>query len=446
MDNRVISMNGAIINKSKGLFLKIIRFTGLWIMLGFIFAYGSVLANHVDWIQIAGAITPVTAKYITDAVERAEQNDAECLIIQMDTPGGLLQATMEIDKKLLDAKVPVIVYIAPSGGRAASAGTFISYAAHLVAMAPSTNIGAAHPVTMGGQDTSQVMLEKQANDAVAHIKGLADKRGRNAEWAEAAVRQSVSITDKEALDVGVINFIADNLSDLLDQLDSWEVELEDQTVVLETRNADIQRHPMDWRYRILDKISDPNIAYILMMLGFYGILFELRSPGTIFPGVIGAICLILAFFALQVLTINVAGLLLILLAILLWILEVHVPSFGLLTIGGVVSFILGSMMLFKTPEVKVSIGLIITLAVLTALFLVVGLGLALRTRLSKATTGMQGLVGEEGLAVSALNPEGQVSVHGEVWKAKSSQKIKKGERIIVTAVDGLKMQVRKLDS
>ncbi len=439
-------MNGTYFYQRGTLFYKMIRFTGMWIMSGFIFVYGSVLAKHVDWIQVDGAITPVTAKYITDAVERAEENDAECLIIQMDTPGGLLQATMTIDKKLLDAQVPVIVYVSPSGGRAASAGVFISYAAHLVAMAPSTNIGAAHPVTMGGQDTSQVMLEKQANDAVAHIKGLADKRGRNAVWAEAAVRQSVSITDKEALDIGVINFIASTLSDLLDQLNGWEVQLEDQTVILETRDAEIQRYPMGWRYKILDKISDPNIAYILMMLGFYGLIFELRSPGTIFPGVIGAICLILAFFALQVLTINVAGLLLILLAILLWILEVHVPSFGLLTIGGVVSFILGSLMLFKTPEVKVSIGLIVTLAFLTALFLVVGLGLALRTRLTRATTGMQGLVGEEGVAVSSLDPEGQVSVHGEVWKAKSSEKIKKGERIVVTAVDGLKMQVRKEES
>lgn len=439
-------MESTHFNKNGALFCKMIRFTGMWLVSGFIFVSGSVLARHVDWIQVDGAITPVTAKYITDAVKRSEQNDAECLIIQMDTPGGLLQATMEIDKKILDAKIPVIVYVAPSGGRAASAGVFISYAAHLVAMAPSTNIGAAHPVTMGGQDTSQVMLEKQANDAVAHIKGLADKRGRNALWAEAAVRQSVSITDKEALDIGVINLIASNLSDLLDQLDGWEIELDDQTVILDTRDAEIQRHPMDWRYRILDKISDPNIAYILMMLGFYGILFELRSPGTIFPGVIGAICLVVAFFALQVLSINVAGLLLILLAIIFWILEVHVPSFGLLTIGGVVSFILGSLMLFKYPEVKVSIGLIIILAVLTALFLVVGLGLALRTRLTKATTGMQGLVGEEGVAVSALNPEGQVSVHGEVWKAKSPEKIKKGEKIIVSTVDGLKMQVKKLES
>ncbi|MBN2028889.1 nodulation protein NfeD [bacterium] len=432
-------------NITDTIFSRTIRFIIALVAVGLIITQGSVWANHVDWIQIDGAITPVTAKYITDAVDRAEENGAECLIIQMDTPGGLLQATFEIDKRLLDAKVPVVVYVAPSGGQAASAGTFISYAAHLVAMAPSTNIGAAHPVTMGGQDTSQVMLEKQTNDAVAHIKGLANKRGRNAVWAEAAVRQSVSITDREALDIGVINLIASNLSDLLDQIDGWEVELEDQTVILETQNAEIQRHPMDWRYRILDKISDPNIAYILMMLGFYGILFELRSPGTIFPGVVGAICLILAFFALQVLTINVAGLLLILLAILLWILEVHVPSFGLLTIGGIVSFILGSMMLFKYPEVKVSLGLIITLAVLTALFLVVGLGLALRTRFTKATTGTQGLVGEEGVAVSLLNPEGQVSVHGEVWKAKSSEKIKKGERIIVTAVDGLKMQVRKFE-
>ena len=409
-------------------------------------AYGSLLAEYVDWIQIDGAITPVTAKYINDAVGKAEQEGAECLIIQMDTPGGLLQATMTIDKKLLDAKIPVIVYISPSGGRAASAGTYISYAAHLVAMAPSTNIGAASPVTMGGGDTSQVMLEKVTNDAVAHIKGLAEKRGRNAVWAEEAVRQSVSITEKEALKKGVINLIAEDSSDLLDQLDGLEVEVDSQHVMLNTRDAEVRRHLMDWRYQILDKISDPNIAYILMMLGFYGILFELRSPGAIFPGVIGAICLVLAFFALQVLSFNVAGLLLILLAILFWILEIHVPSFGLLTIGGIIAFILGSMMLYKYPEVKVSLGLIITLSILTALFLIVGLGLALRTRFTKATTGTEGLVGEIGVAVGPLHFEGQVSVHGEVWKAKSSEKINKGEQIVVTAVDGLKIEVRKLES
>ncbi len=433
--------------RKRMLFSKMVRIIVSGILGGIILvANSSLLAGYIDWIQIDGAITPVTAKYINDAVGRAEQEGAECLIIQMDTPGGLLQATMTIDKKLLDAKIPVIVYVSPSGGRAASAGTYISYAAHLVAMAPSTAIGAASPVTMGGEDTSQVMLEKVTNDAVAHIKGLADKRGRNAIWAEDAVRESVSITEKEALEKGVINFIASNFSDLLNQLDGWEVELEDQTVILNTKDAEIRRHPMDWRYKILDKISDPTIAYILMMLGFYGILFELRSPGAIFPGVFGAICLVLAFFALQVLSINVAGLVLIFLAILFWVLEIHVPSFGLLTIGGIISFVLGSMMLFKYPEVKVSLGVIITLSVLTALFLIVGLGLALRTRFTKATTGTEGLVGEVGVAISPLHFEGQVNVHGEIWKAMSSEKIKKGEQVIITAVDGLKIEVRRLES
>ena len=325
---------------------------------------GPLLADHVDLIIIDGPITPVTAKYIGDALGRAERDGAECLIIQMDTPGGLMQSTLSIDKDLLADKVPVVVYVAPRGGRAASAGVFISYAAHFVAMAPSTNIGSAHPVTMAGKDTSTVMLEKVTNDAVAHIKGLAENRGRNKVWAEAAVRESVNITEKEALEMGVINFIASDLEELLDQLDGEEVRLKDDDVVLRTDRAEVRRYPMNWRYKILDKISDPNIAYLLMLAGIMGIFFELRSPGAIFPGAIGGISLILAFFALQVLPINAAGILLILLSIVFFILEIHVISFGLLTIGGIVSMTLGSLMLFRSAELRVSLGVIIP-AVLT---------------------------------------------------------------------------------
>jgi membrane-bound serine protease (ClpP class) len=405
----------------------------------------SITAEHVDLIVVDGPITPVTAKYISDAIRQADQDDAEALIIQMDTPGGLMQATWSIDKQILAAEVPVIVYIYPSGGRAASAGVFISYAAHLIAMAPSTNIGSAHPVTMGGNDTSKVMMEKVTNDAVAHIKGLAEKRNRNAEWAEKAIRKSDNITEKEAIQLKVADLVANNHEELLEKLDGRTVVLEDREVTLQVRDASINRKKMTFWHKVLDQISHPNIAYLLMIFGFYGIFFELRSPGAIFPGVFGVICLVMAFFALQVLSINTAGLVLIILAFVFWILEAFVPGFGILAAGGLVSFVLGSMMLFKTPEVKVSLGLIITVAVCTGLFLFVGLGLAFRTRITKATTGQQGLVGEIGIVVTPLKPEGQVSVHGEVWKAVGSENIKKGEKVVVTGVKGLEIQVEKVN-
>ena len=406
---------------------------------------GSLQAQQVDLIIIDGPITPVTAKYIEDGIEEAQKSSAECLIIQMDTPGGLMQATWTIDKAILEDKVPVVVYIAPSGGRAASAGVFISYSAHFIAMAPSTNIGSAHPVTMGGGDSSKVMMEKITNDAVAHIKGLADKRGRNAEWAEQAVRKSVSITEKEAIEQDVIDFIARDLDDLLAQLNGKEVNLDNKKVVLVTENAEVRRSPMSLRYKILDKISDPNIAYILLMLGIYGIFFELSNPGSIFPGVVGGIFLILAFFALQVLAINTAGLLLILLAVIFFLLEIKVPSYGLLTIGGVVSMLLGSLMLFQSPAIKVSLGIIIPAVLVTAAFFIFAVGMALRVRAKKATTGKQGLVGENGITLSLLSPEGQVSVHGEVWKAVGTEKIQKGKRVEVVAVEGLILKVRPID-
>ncbi len=404
----------------------------------------SFAARHVDLIVIDSPITPVSAKYISDGIRQAERDGAEALIIQMDTPGGLMEATWSIDKKILAADVPVIVYIYPSGGRAASAGVYISYAAHILAMAPSTNIGSAHPVTMGGGDSSKVMTEKITNDAVAHIKGLAEKRGRNAKWAEQAVRESVNITEKEAVQLKVADLIASTPEGLLEKLDGRHVVLENREVTLHVKDADIIRKSMTLWDKILDKISHPNIAYLLMIFGFYGIFFELRSPGAVFPGVFGAICLVLAFFALQVLSMNTAGFMLIILAFVFWILEAFIPGFGVLAAGGLVSFVLGSMMLFKTPEVKVSLGLIITMAVCTGLFLFVGLGLAFKTRLTKATTGQQGLVGEIGTAVNPLNPEGQISVHGEVWKAVSSKPVRKGEKVVITAVKGLEVRVEKI--
>ena len=413
-------------------------------LLGILLAVVPVTAGHVDVITVDGPITPVTAKIIEDAIRRAERQQAEALIIQMDTPGGLMEATWKIDKAILASEVPVVVYITPSGGRAASAGVYISYAAHAVAMAPSTHIGAAHPVTMGGQDSSKTVMEKATNDAAAHIRGLAEKRGRNAVWAEEAVRQSVSITEREALEKHVIDLVATDLADLLARLDGKTVRVGERDEVLDTRDARVRSYAMGWRYRLLDKISDPNIAYIFMILGIYGIFFELSNPGAVLPGIVGGIFIILAFFAFQVLTINAAGLMLIFLALLFFILEVKVNSYGLLTIGGIVSMFLGSVMLFNTPAMRVSIGLVLSAVLATAAFFVLALGLAYRAHQRKPTTGKRGLLGEFGEAISTIDPEGKVSVHGEIWKAVSSEKIKRGEKVEVIGVEGMTLRVKSV--
>jgi membrane-bound serine protease (ClpP class) len=416
-------------------------FPGLWFL--FLVLGSGLQAADVDVIRVDGPITPVTAKYIHDGVRRAEKNGSECLVIQMDTPGGLMQSTWSIDKLLLSEKVPVVIYISPSGGRAASAGVYITYAAHVAAMAPSTNIGSAHPVTMGGQDSAKVMTEKITNDAVAHIKGLAEKRKRNAVWAEEAVRKSVSITEKEALALGVIDLVAEDIDDLLQKLDGMTIRFRGEDRVLATKDSKVREFPMDWQYKILDKISDPNIAYILLMLGIYGLFFELSNPGTVLPGVVGGIFLLLAFFALQVLSFNSAGLLLILLSLILFLLEIKITSYGLLTVGGAVSMLLGSLMLFKTPDLRVSLGVILPTLILTVLFFVFVIGMTVRSHRKKATTGVQGMINEEGVALSALSPEGQVSVHGEVWRAVAAEPIKKGERIMVKNVRGLIVDVAR---
>ena len=404
--------------------------------------------STVHVIAVESIITPVSAQFITSAIEKAENQGVHCLIIELDTPGGLLESTRQITKRFLAADIPIVVYVSPQGSRAASAGVFITYAAHVAAMAPSTNIGAAHPVNIqGGADTSSVMNDKVTNDAVAQVKALAEKRGRNIEWAEKAVRESVSITEREALDLNVIDFISPSVDSLLSQIDGMEVELASREVTLKTKNARIVYRQMNFRYRILEKISNPNVAYILMMLGFYGLFFELSNPGAIFPGVVGAICLILAFFALQVLPVNYAGLLLILVAIVLFILEVKITSFGLLTIAGIVAMLLGSLMLIEQPPdnfapvISISLTLIITVVALTAAFFIFAFGMAFRTHHRKVTTGNEGIVGESGIAQSKISLEGNIKVHGEIWKATSDTLIKKGEKVRIVSVEGLVLKV-----
>ncbi|HID95227.1 MAG TPA: nodulation protein NfeD [Candidatus Latescibacteria bacterium] len=401
---------------------------------------------HVDVIEVDGIINPISSRFIKEAIEKATEDGAECLIIELDTPGGLMKSMRSIVKEILSSPVPIVVYVSPSGSRAGSAGVFVTLAAHVAAMAPGTNIGAAHPVTMGGvQDTTGTMAQKITNDAVAYIKTIAEKRGRNADWAEKAVRVSASITEKEALELHVIDLICKDIRGLLDRIDGRKVDLPGGVKVLKTEGAEVRRRGMSWRYRVLDKISDPNIAYILLLLGIYGLFFELANPGAILPGVVGAIFLILAFFAFQTLPINYAGLLLILLAIVLFIAETQITSYGLLSIGGAVAMILGSMMLFNTgvPFLKVSWNIIVPAVAATVAFFLFAVGMGLRAQRRKPATGAEGLVGTTGVALTRIAPEGKVSIHGEIWRARSDEKIKKGEEVVVVGVEHLKLRVSK---
>ena len=404
--------------------------------------------THVDLIQIqGGTVNPVSGDYIIEAIERAEINEAECLIIELDTPGGLLSATQKIVKEMLSSNVPLVVYVSPSGAGAVSAGVSITIAAHFAVMAPGTSIGAAHPVTGGGTaDTSDVGIQKATNWWASFNQSIAEKRGRNPDWVVQAVRQSVSATETEALENNVIDYICPNLDSLLILLNGKTAEVDTGVVTLNTKRAKIIVHEMNLRAKILDIISNPSIAYILMMLGLLGIYFELSNPGAILPGVLGGIFLILAFFALQQLPVNAAGILLIIFATILFILEVKITSYGILTIGGIVAMLLGSLMLFKTtPSMDVHLPLTIILAVTitTAAFFIFAIGMALKTKLTKVTTGKEGIVGEIGIAISKIAQEGDVKVHGEYWKAFSDEPIKKGEKIIVENVEGLKLKVKK---
>ncbi|HOT97168.1 MAG TPA: nodulation protein NfeD [bacterium] len=397
-------------------------------------------------IVINGDINPVSAMFIVQSIHAAEKLGCTCLIVQMDTPGGLLESTKTIVKEILAAKVPVVMYVAPSGSGAVSAGVFITLACHVVAMAEGTNIGAAHPVSAGGgADTTRVMNEKVTNYASAWIRSLAEKRGRNPEWAEQAVRKSVSITEKEALEKKIIDLIARDETALLEALDGRTVQLDDGNRVLKTRNAPVITREMSWQHRILYKISNPTIAYILLMLGIYGLFFELSNPGAIVPGVAGGIFIILAFFALQTLPVNTAGLLLILFSILLFVLEVKVTSYGVLTIGGIISMFLGAIMLFdETPgfSVRVDWRVALTFALVTAAFFIFALGMALKARLTRPTTGQEGLIGARGIALDPISPhEGTVKILGEIWKAQSAQHIAAGTPVEVLKVEGLVLTV-----
>jgi len=415
--------------------------------------YVSNPANSVDKpkevmvINVSGVINPVASEFISKSIKKANEKKYEALIIELDTPGGLDTSMRSIVKEIINSEVPIVVYVSPSGSRAASAGVFITLAAHIASMAPGTNIGAAHPVGLG-EKMDKVIIEKATNDAAAYIKSLAERRGRNIKWAEDAVRKSISVTEAEALKEKVIDVVSKDLNSLLSDIDGFKVQTVAGERVLKTKNAVVVREEMGVRHKILNLISDPNIAYILMLLGFYGLFFELTNPGSLFPGIIGGICLILAFYSFQTLPVNYAGLLLIILAIILFILEVKIVSHGILTIGGIISMILGSLMLFESssPFLKLSLFIVLPAVAVTVLFFSVTLGLAFRAYKRKPVTGKEGLVGEVGIADTNINKDGgMVLIHGERWSAYSDIEIFKGEKILVEDVKGLKVKVKKIE-
>ncbi len=415
-------------------------------------AFAFARADVVHRIIVDGVINPVATEYIIESIEEAGAQNAELLIIEMDTPGGMMNSMHEIMKAIQNASVPVAVYVAPSGSRAGSAGVFITYAAHIAAMAPGTNIGSAHPVFGGGMPgsqpdsvTSETMMEKVVNDAVAKIKTIAERRGRNVEWAEKAIRESANITEREALELNVIEFVVPSVDSLLSAIDGLEIELDDgASKILNTKDARVITFEMTWRQRLLDTIADPNVMFILLMVGIYGILYEIISPGTILPGVVGGISIILWLFAMQTLPVNYAGVLLIIFAVILFLLEIKIPSFGLLTIGGVASLVFGGIMLIDSPLpfLQVSWEVILTVVVLSVLFFVFAVGLTIRIYRKKPTTGSQGMIGETGIVYKALHPEGTVKIHGEYWKAYSDKKIKKNTKVKVVDYDGVNLIIK----
>ncbi len=408
--------------------------------------------STIHLIRINGVINPASAEYIRKTIDQSEQDGAHCLIIQLDTPGGLVKSMREITKGILGSRIPVIVYVSPPGAQAASAGTFITLAAHVAVMAPGTNIGAASVVSLGmtGADSvNTTMMHKATNDAVAFIKSIAEERGRNVEWAEKAVTEAASITAREALEQNVIDLIAPSLDSLLILLDGRQVKLGERTVALATQHAQITEIEMPLRFKILDVISDPSIAYILFILGLYGLMFEIYNPGSIVPGVVGGICIILFFYSMSTLPVNYAGILLILLAIILFVLEIKIPSYGVLTIGGTISFVLGSVMLYDSsvPFMKISWEVILAITITTILFFSLAIGLGLRAQRRKPAIGREQFIAEEGEVLEKFhNGQGQILFQGEIWLAQSPDPLRKGERVKVERVDGLILHVRRLDA
>ncbi len=440
-------------------------------------------------IRIQGAIGPATADHMIRGLNKAQDAGAELVVLQLDTPGGLDLAMRDMVKSILASRIPVIGYVAPGGARAASAGTYILYACHIAAMAPATNLGAATPVQIGGPSASPfedkkpqpppatepeksppdqpesdsstsratapdamqgktAMERKIINDAVAYIQGLAELRGRNGEWAERAVRQGASLSAEQALELGVINLIARDKKELMAQLQGLEVTVNDVRRTLDTANLDLYEHPVDWRSEFLSVITNPNVAYMLMIIGIYGLIFEFSNPGFGLPGVLGAMCLLLALYAFQVLPISYAGLGLIVLGVGLMVAEAFAPSFGVLGLGGIVAFVIGSIILMDTelPGYQIAMPLIVAFALFSLGVLVFALGMVLRARRGALVSGLQNLVGMDAVVETVRQGTPRVRLEGELWQVECDQPLQVNDRVSVTKAEGVVLEVKKLSS
>jgi membrane-bound serine protease (ClpP class) len=407
----------------------------------------------VGWITIADAIHPATAGFFDRALRWAQREGCEALVVELDTPGGLDTSMRRMVKGILASPVPVIVYVSPSGSRAASAGVFLMMAAHVAAMAPGTNLGAAHPVAIGGGLTGgeaqpdTTMIAKVTNDAVAYVRSLAEQRGRNADWAEEAVRQSVSVSAEEALEIQVIDLIAPSAAELLRALDGREIEVLGTPRRLATAGAPIIEKHMNLRDQVLGAIANPNVAYLLLLLGVLGIFFELSHPGSLFPGIVGAVALLLAFFALQMLPVRAAGIALIVLSVILFLLEIKVTSYGALSIGGVAALLFGSLMLFETngTGIGLSWSVVLPSVIIVGGLFIFAVAMAIRAQTRKTATGREGLVGEIGESLGDFTDRGRVFVHGEIWNATSRRPVRRGQRVRVRGVNGMEIEVEPLE-
>ncbi len=423
------------------------------LLLGIALAGFSVLAQttesispHVHLIVVDGGINPAVDDFIKESIARAHVSGARALVIQLDTPGGLLSSTRSIVKEILGAPLPVLVYVAPSGAGAGSAGVFITLAGHIAAMAPGTNIGAAHPVAGGGQEIKGVMGEKIENFTASFSETIAERRGRNTEFAIQAVRRSISITDKEALEKNVIDIIANDLRDLLKQAEGREVDINGTKQKVSFKGVRVQTFEMALRQKIIDILSDPNIAYLLLMAGILGLYMEFSNPGVIFPGVAGGIALLLALTSFQILPINYAGLALILLGMALLAGEAFLPSFGVLGIGGIIALTLGSLLLFDTrgSDLVLDKKIVFTAVGTLSMFMIVIGFLVVQAHRRKPTLGVEGLLGEIAEVKVSLNPEGKVFVHGEYWNAEADGEFEVGEKVTVAGFDGMMLKVKSL--
>jgi membrane-bound serine protease (ClpP class) len=429
----------------------------LILLLSIITLFSAPLAakDRYALLKLEGSVNPIMSQYLAESMTRARKDGVRFIIIQLDTPGGMVDSMREIIKAIMASEVPVVVYTYPRGAQAASAGGYIMLAAHVAVMAPGTEIGAMHPVSPmldfmprdEKGDPSGVMEKKVLNDMVAYAKSLAQKRNRNIAWAERAVKQAASSTYLEAQRENVIDFIAEDMTDLLKKLDGRTVSMNERNVVIRTVNCSAVAYPMDWKQKFLNFFADPQIVLFLLIIAIVGIGFEIKSPGLIAPGVIGSAALLLFFMAMRILPVNIAGIILIVLAIVLFILELKITSYGLLTIGGIASFVFGSMILFDSPLPGGSVPMttIISMVLVLLAFMFIVVRAVINVHRTQVTTGREGIIGETGLAMDDFDDQGRgmVAVHGEIWKALSAESIRTGEGVVVTDVDGMTLKVRK---